>query len=183
MSFNLYIGPMFAGKTSRMLIDMSSASHGLRSMLFKAKMDNRDNTEKIKSHSGMVKSEAIMINTGKDILEYADDYDIYGIDELHFMGKDIHKVIKTLLCLGKCVFATGLNSDYRRKTWISVYKCIPYASSIIFLSGKCSMCESPSTCSYLKNSKKYKDCKELLISSSSIFIPLCSKCYMPEYES
>ena len=65
--FRMYVGPMFGGKTTRMLSQVERYSYmGEEALLFKPKVDERYETDSIVSHTG-IKQEAIRVQTGDEI--------------------------------------------------------------------------------------------------------------------
>ena len=65
--FRMYVGPMFGGKTTRMLSQVERYSYmGEEALLFKPKVDERYETDSICSHAG-VKQEAIRVTHGLEI--------------------------------------------------------------------------------------------------------------------
>ena len=68
--FRMYVGPMFGGKTTRMLSQVERYSYqGLDTLLFKPRMDERYDSNSVVTHTGM-KNDAIRVRTGNEINEF-----------------------------------------------------------------------------------------------------------------
>jgi thymidine kinase len=79
--FVIYTGPMFGGKTSRMLAALDRAKYQSKNIAaFKPKMDHRYADESIVTHTGH-SCEAICISDGSEIFDYTKKADIIAVDE------------------------------------------------------------------------------------------------------
>lgn len=125
-------------------------------------------------------------------------YDVIGIDEAQFF-EDIEHVIHLVDVLKKRVYVCGLNGDYQRKVFGSIYKLIPHADDIRFLKDVwCVHCANPPTEGTMPPKKRAKANKDIqpkmtraLFShritdtsgsqievGASNYIPLCRECYL-----
>lgn len=202
MFFHLYIGSMFANKTTEMIADFLKYTHNKKGIIFTNSMDNRfTEADELIAHNKKFKLPAKRIDDPLDIIKYSEGYDVVAIDELQFMrmndddsikmkdeyGRNIENIRDIIEYLirkkGKMVLATGLISDYRRKDWNLVSICIPIADKVIQLYGICKECQGNSTTSYMcgHTKKDIKNSGSIIISSSSKFIPLCTSCYYKKY--
>ena len=144
-SIDMYIGPMFAGK-STMLIRTANKykSIGMRILAINNKKDNRYGSGQITTHD-KISINCIMVKDLNEILsnnEYYTEFkaaDIILIEELQFFD-DIQFIVKAADKYGKKVIASGLDGDYMRKPFKSVINLIPYADSITKLKGFCKIC-------------------------------------------
>ena len=67
--FKVFTGPMFGGKTTRLLTAIErDVIRGMKVLSFKPKIDDRYSHEKITTHLG-ASVDAIIVSTGDDILK------------------------------------------------------------------------------------------------------------------
>jgi thymidine kinase len=193
---------MFASKTTRMMADFLKYTYNKKGIVFMNSMDTRfSGGDELITHNKKFKLPAKRTDDPLDIIRFSESYDVIAIDELQFMkmkkdsnkyfdeyGRSIESIADIIEYLvrykKKIVLGTGLIGDYRRKEWKLVSECIPLADKIIHIKGECQECGSGSTTSYMKGHRKkdLKDAKQVVISSDSIFIPLCTRCYYKNYE-
>lgn len=177
--FKLFIGPMFAGKTTSMFTEVLKYSYKKKSKIFKMKMDNRNNGSKIVVHNQQIQLDSEIVDKPEDILKY--DLDVYGIDELQFFTnkegeKSIKIVIQELLIKGKIIIASGLSGKSNEDQWPIISECIPLGE-IKYVKGLCSKCHGPSTRSGLVVDNKLEKKTSIIKSTNIGFIPLCCKCF------
>ncbi len=106
-------GPMFSGKTEELLRRFRRAEiAGLKTILFKPKMDIRYSETDIISHN---KSSlpAIPVASSTEILELSEDAEVVGIDECQFFDDGIISVANQLANSGKRIILAGLDMDYK----------------------------------------------------------------------
>lgn len=172
--FILFLGGMFAGKTTYMLVEFLRRTYKKKGIIIKHSFDDRnENMYTVQTHNGNITVDAVEVKDSKDILkEVGDDVDVVAIDELHFFD-DVRSVVEKLMLLGKTVLASGLIGDYRRQPFPSISQCIPLCDDIIYPKGICTDCGGNSTTSYY--SKQHTG--NLKISTNNDFLPLCNGCY------
>ena len=101
-------GCMFSGKTEELLRRIKRATYAnLSTAIFKAELDTRYDTENVVSHNQR-SSEAIRVKTSAEILPFAEDYQVVGIDEAQFFDENLADVCTELAAKGKRVIAAGL---------------------------------------------------------------------------
>lgn len=153
----LYIGPMFAGKTERMLRELRIYTHVSSAMviLFKYSGDDREKGGTVLSRSGASGQADALISTGqeawsyvKEAVERSPDKSIVvvGVDEGQFIdGLDwfVKKILTTKLRarVKFKVHIAALDSTFRAEMWERVVKLIPYCHKVRKNSAKCSLCQ------------------------------------------
>lgn len=193
MSLTLILGPMFSCKTSQLLVNYDKHVYGKKGILCMWDKDTRyTNKSKLVTHSNMTRN-AIKIKYVEELLEYTDDVDIIGIDEIQFLQgkkgekikdgpKNVRKILDKLVIDGKSIICAGLLKDYRRIVWPVVTELLGISDKTIFLDAICIKCSYPATCSYMKGHSKTSLSDTIITSSYSDFIPLCTKCYIGMYK-
>ena len=79
--FNIFTGPMFGSKTTKMLAAIERASYQNKKVIaFKPKMDNRYAEGEIVTHTG-IKFPAYNVRNGSEIKSLSRDCDVVAVDE------------------------------------------------------------------------------------------------------
>ena len=114
----LITGPMFSGKTSR-LIELLEREilAGRNTLLFKPEIDKRYDTTFVTTHKGM-RLPAIVLNTDNDgvkkMYELSKNVDVIGIDEAQFWDHDsiLPEVADRIASEDKIVYVAALNKNH-----------------------------------------------------------------------
>jgi thymidine kinase len=137
--FVLFTGPMFGGKTSRMLAALDRAKYQSKKIAaYKPKMDHRYLVDSIVTHAGY-KWEARCVSSGDDILESSRGCDIIAVDEA-FMIDGVSDVLIDLFMKGKTIFASTIQLSARGETFSEVQKMFPWATRIEVCPAVCPEC-------------------------------------------
>lgn len=191
MSLEIYIGPMYAGKTTR-LINMYNIENE-NSIIIDYNIDETTN-ENIVEKSPLVNHDEIFVNgiykTKKlNNLYNMDNYSLFSDDLVHeFYGSFI---LAQTIYINECQFFPdlknfvlrciknkinvklfGLDADFKQEIFGQTFELIPYCSRLEKLQGKCNKCKNNSVVSHriTENKSKYlPDCTQ--------YIPLCLECY------
>lgn len=172
-------GPMFSGKTSR-LISICSANviAGNSVTVFKPAKDDRYDINHIVSHS-LEKFAAYPIREAKDaypILDKRDGSDIVCFDEAQFFDNGIVDVIMSMYgTLTKEVICAGLSQDSDGRP----FGCMPYlmavADNIINLKAVCSKCRSVDKAT--RTFRKVENNEQVLVGGSDKYEANCFSCW------
>lgn len=127
--FIVYTGPMFGSKTTKMLSVLERCSYQNRRVIaFKPKMDARYSEGEICTHAGL-KFPAINVNTGKDILDLSEEFDVIGVDEA-FMIDDCAEALISLYKKGKTIVASSIQMSASGNIFTEVKEILPWATKI-----------------------------------------------------
>jgi thymidine kinase len=150
MSLTIFFGPMFSGKTTKHLeeltrfVDVSDKP----CLLVNHTFDNRDfGVGDVSSHNSSFKGVSHKITTLK--ISHLRDvdisgYDIIGIDESQFFD-DLYEIVKLWVSKDKNVVISGLISDAFMKPFGEIYKLIPCADKVVQVHSICKECLSEYT--------------------------------------
>jgi thymidine kinase len=106
---------MFSGKTEELIRRLNRALIAQQKVeIFKPAIDKRYHDEKIVSHAER-EIRSTPVQFAGDILLYAGDCDVVGIDEAQFFDAAIVDVCNQLANAGKRVIVAGLDMDYEGK--------------------------------------------------------------------
>ena len=129
--FRMYVGPMFGGKTTRMLSQVERYGYmNYKVHLFKPSVDKRYETDSIVSHTG-IKHKAIRVVCGMDIEKWVEKLGggIIAVDEA-FMIPGSGQAIINLFKNGYTVLVSSLQLSSDGSAYEEVQKMFPYATYV-----------------------------------------------------
>lgn len=135
-------GPMFAGKTGRLVTLLrAAAKKGLTVACFRPLLDTRNSVRLVASHDGK-KMPAQTVATALDILRYVETagVQVVGIDEIQFFDTAIVDVCRTLGDRGIRVIGAGLNQDSTGTPFGSMPQLLSLADEVAVLTAICTEC-------------------------------------------
>ena len=134
----LIIGPMFSGKTSRLIqIKQKYTILNKKILTLKPIIDNRYSQQSVIVTHDQNRSECISRFTLSEVYDI-DNYDVIIIEEGQFFSDLFEYVIKWSKT--KKVYVAGLNGDANQNLFGDLYKLIPLADNIVFLTALCKVC-------------------------------------------
>ncbi len=127
--FRVFVGPMFGGKTTKMLAALERAKYQKKKILLcKPKRDNRYSFGKVMSHTG-ISWDAQNVSTGKEIYDLAKDAEIVAVDEA-FMIPGCGEWLITLFREGKSVYVSSIQLSSTYEPFEEIVKIFPYATHV-----------------------------------------------------
>mgnify|MGYP003972997603 FL=1 len=173
----LIIGPMYAGKTSK-LLEYSAyfEKNNISTIALTHSDDVRYSIDKLSTHNKKMITcfkykniSSLMYN--KDI--NLEKFQNILIDEGQFFD-DLNLIIDLVDVFKKHVYVFGLDGDYNRKKFGKILDLIPYCDKITKLHSICGKCKGPGLFSHrIINNDDQK-----LIGSDNEYISLCRNCYI-----
>jgi thymidine kinase len=171
-------GSMFSGKTEELIRRIRRAQIAkLKVAVFKPRIDTRYSVDKIVSHSDM-SIPSIVVDNAKQILEFARDAQVVGIDEAQFFDMDLVDVCEQLANEGKRVIVAGLDQDYRGKPFEPMPQLLAIAEYITKTHAICVVCGNPAS----KTQRKIKAGERIVVGASDIYEARCRRCFEPPEE-
>lgn len=185
----LFIGPMFSGKTSKVLEIYKQCNFcNIPVIIINHSIDTRYHESMVSTHDKIM---APCIQTTKlgDIWDYKDIdshfnensdrhiklrmADVILINEGQFFD-DLYEVVDDMLKCNKRVYICGLDSDFERKKFGQILDLIPLCDKVNKLTSLCSQCKdgTPGIFSMRLTSER----QQTLVGSDN-YIPVCRKCY------
>lgn len=144
--FEMIVGCMSAGKSSELIRRVERARLAyLPTIIVRPITDTRSKPNLVESRNGLA-SQAIVVDSPKDILKYSSQAVVIGIDECQFFGTEIIEVVQTLLRQKKKMIASGLDLDYRGKPFGPVPHLLALADRVDKLLAVCRKCGSDFAC-------------------------------------
>ena len=147
--FLIFVGPMFGGKTTRLLSAMDRYRYqGRKIFCFKPEIDNRYSECKIVTHTGGT-VQASRIKDAWEIKDYLISWGVKpGVDDVvvavdeAFMLPNSGQMLPLLFQMGLTVLVSTLQLSSDGTAYPEVSKMLPYATKIEVCPAVCSMCSA-----------------------------------------
>jgi thymidine kinase len=178
----LIIGPMFSGKTSRLIeIYKQCKFCNISVLAINHSIDNRYDDSLLSTHD-QIKIPCIKTNElfslciGESNLQNrikVDMSEVILINEGQFFP-DLYDFVNILLSRGKQIYICGLDGDFERKKFGQILDLIPLCDKVTKLTSLCSLCRNGTPGIF---SMRLTNEKEQTLVGSDNYIPVCRKCY------
>ncbi|MBI3957014.1 MAG: thymidine kinase [Candidatus Kerfeldbacteria bacterium] len=151
--FIVVVGPMFCGKTSRIITEGQKYLHaGRRIVYFRPRIANRNDDEIVISQ-GRIKLRGVeptliedLAHAAEIILTIGRRYDVVMVDEGHFLPLDVFRTLTTLHCEGRSILFCGCDTDFLGEPFDTVAKVMALPEAQIHkLTAFCARCGSRAT--------------------------------------
>jgi thymidine kinase len=138
-------GPMFSGKSEELIRRLRRAEiAGQRALIVKPRLDDRYDIAHVVSHAG-ARMRAVAVDAPADIWGIVPGYDVVGVDEVQFFGREIVLVLDGLVEHGLRVVASGLDQDFRGRPFGPMPELLCRAELVDKLQAVCHRCGGPAT--------------------------------------
>lgn len=171
----LIMGPMFSGKTSKLLdIYKQCKFCDIKVVIINHSSDTRYHETMLSSHDKVL-APCIMLSKLEDCLAMkpVKTADVILINEGQFF-EDLYYSVVTMLNHDKKVYISGLDGDFERKKFGQILDLVPLSDKITKLSSLCSLCKDGTPGIF---SMRLTDEKDQTVVGVSNYIPVCRKCY------
>ena len=166
-------GSMFSGKTEELIRRLNRARIAKQKVeVFKPAVDTRYDKEDVVSHDAS-KSTSTPVENAMQILFYADDFEVVGIDEAQFFGPELVNVCNELAKQGKRVIVAGLDMDYLGKPFGPIPQLLASAEYVTKVHAICMRCGNLANYSH----RTIKDDNLVVIGETDAYEPLCRQCF------
>lgn len=191
----LILGPMFSGKTSRLVEVYKQCQFcNISVAVINHVIDNRYDEELLSTHDKVkipcIKTErlrdvyfnnenlSLENNIIENIPRIQDKIKIARssvilINEGQFFD-DLYEVVVEMLKCGKKVYVCGLDGDFERKKFGQILDLIPMCDKVEKLTSLCSLCKNGTRGIF--SMRLTKETEQTVV-GSDIYIPVCRLCY------
>jgi thymidine kinase len=176
MSIKLLLGPMFSGKTERLIALYNSTSHGLA---VKPTIDNRYSASAITSHSGK-QIPALVYPRLNDVVAAVVEQGINTlfVDEGQFFPDLADTSIVLADSLKINVVIAALNGDVARNPWSQVQALISHVTEIEWLANDgCSQCHKEKICFTMRTAPLPPGGGVIDVGGHDKYTSVCRKCH------
>ena len=189
----LILGPMFSGKTSRLVEVYKQCKFcNISVAVINHVIDNRYDEELLSTHD-KVKIPCIKTTTLKDVwlseqINLEDNIveipriqdkikiarsSVILINEGQFFN-DLYEIVIEMLKCGKKVYVCGLDGDFKRKKFGQILDLIPMCDKVEKLTSLCSLCKNGTRGIF--SMRLTKETEQTVVGSDN-YIPVCRLCY------
>ncbi len=167
------VGSMYSGKTEELIRRLRRAQIARQRVeIFKPAIDTRYANDAIVSHSDLsIPSRSV--RNAKEILKYAHEAQVIGIDEGQFLGADLTDVCEKLAHSGKRVIVAGLDQDYAARPFEPMPQLLALAEYITKTLAICVVCGAPANRTYRKKRRTGR----VVVGGSDLYEARCRRCY------
>jgi len=176
--FEIIVGCMSAGKSSELIRRIERARLAyLPTIIVRPATDTRSRPNLVESRNGLA-SQAIVVDSPRDILKYSSQAVVIGIDESQFFSDDLIDVVLNLLRQKKKLIASGLDLDYRGRPFGVVPHMLALADRVDKLLAVCRKCGSDFAC----RTQRLVHSSEQILVGDAQYEARCIHCFEPPYE-
>jgi len=179
MSLDIIFGPMFAGKSSRILSIVSRyTSLGTRVLVVNHGDDVRyGDVDEVVTHDQR-RIPCIRIHA---LNELSDDlirsYDVVLVDEAQFFAGLVPFVERVVERFNKHLYLIGLDGDSNRRPFGDLLQCIPLADRIERLTAFCHRCANGTPGLFTCRVSGPAD-QQVIVGGQGMYEALCRRCYL-----
>lgn len=169
-------GSMFSGKTEELIRRLKRARIAKQKVeIFKPAIDIRYNETKVVSHDENAIT-STPVASASEILFYAGDADVVGIDEAQFFDDELVPVCNKLAAMGVRVIVAGLDMDYLGNPFGPMPELLATAEHVSKVHAICIKCGNLAHFSHrIVNSDKL-----VVLGETDSYEPLCRICYQEQ---
>ena len=171
----IIIGPMFSGKTSRLLTIKRQYEVCDISCCLVNHIDDKRYHETLTSTHDKIMTESLNISDLSCLYEKLDKYNVFLINEGQFFDDLFEVVVRLVEDHKKKIYVCGLNGDYKREKFGKILDLIPFCDSVIKLNALCKQCKDGSSGIFTHRITCDKVQKKI---GADDYIPLCRKCFI-----
>lgn len=167
-------GSMFSGKTEELIRRLKrSQIANFKVEIFKPRTDKRYDEIQIVSHDRK-SIPSTPVEWSSEILIFAAEADVIGIDEAQFFDDALPDVCNQLANQGKRVIVAGLDMDYKGQPFGPMPVLLSIAEFVTKVHAICVECGDLAHYSFRKVPSK----ELVLLGETESYIPLCRNCYL-----
>ena len=182
-SLTVYTGPMFCGKTTHLIDNVTryaDLSISCTPLVINHSADTRDISKVISSHGSSYKGLSHKITAiSVDHLRNVDvkSYSVIGIDEAQFFD-DLVECVTQWVRMGKHVYVSGLDSDFRGEKFGFIADLLPEADTFVKMQAVCEVClKSGDTITPASFTSKHSGSSsaQIEVGGHDLYIPACRR--------
>ncbi|HQO48883.1 MAG TPA: thymidine kinase [Bacteroidales bacterium] len=166
-------GSMFSGKTEELIRRLNRARIARQKVeIFKPHIDKRYSEEDVVSHNANA-IRSIPVESASQILFYANEFDVIGIDEAQFFDSELTSVCTQLANQGVRVIVAGLDMDFLGNPFGPMPQLLSVAEYVTKVHAICMRCGNLAHVSH-----RIVDGEKLvLLGETDSYEPLCRVCF------
>jgi len=169
-------GSMFSGKTEELIRRLVRAEIAQQKVqVFKPKLDNRYQADKVSSHSGTYFEATVVENAAEIAKHVKADTNVVAIDEVQFFDWTVAELCEKLANEGRRVILAGLDMDFRGEPFGPMPLLMAQAEGVDKLQAICMVCGSPAsrTQRLLDGRPAHYDDPVIMVGASEVYEARC----------
>lgn len=172
----LICGSMFSGKTEELIRRLKRAKIAKQKVeIFKPRIDVRYDETNVVSHDANF-IHSTPVESSSQILLFANEVDVVGIDEAQFFDEGLPAVCQSLADRGMRVIIAGLDIDYLGKPFGCMPTLLATAEYVTKVHAICMSCGDLAHYSH----RIVEGSTRILLGEQESYIPLCRTCFNRE---
>ena len=177
MSLTIVTGPMFSGKSSRLLSLVSQyAAIDTPVLVVKHADDTRYSRTEVVTHDNQ-RASCLAIRDLDDLRpEEWSRYSVLIVEEAQFFRRLVPFVEMVVDTHGKHLYLVGLDGDSNRRPFGELLECIPLADRVERLTAFCRRCANGTPAPFTYRCNGPHD-QQVLVGGQDRYMPLCRECY------
>ena len=189
--FEIFTGPMFGGKTTRLLAALDRYQYQNKSiLLFKPRVDERYDKTSVVTHNGLSLSSRTVgfsrierINDGEELFRRFESFnsnhelDVIAVDEA-FMIPGSAKALRKIYGYGKTVLVSSLQLSSSGDPYDELQEILPWATGVHICPAVCSVCGEDAY--FTQKVAGNNDPGKLEIGGSELYQPRCHNHFDPK---
>lgn len=184
-SLFLYLGPMFSGKTSKLIQIYKTRTYiGKKVAVINYSQDRRYSDSMLSTHDKMMipcifidQLSSIWKDESNEYYPIIKNADTILINEGQFFPDIFDIVIEMVEIAGKEVHICGLDGDFKRNPFGSLLQLIPYCNTVEKLNALCADCRDGTPAIF--SHRISRETAQVVIGSDN-YKPLCRECYQSQ---
>jgi thymidine kinase len=176
MSLEIILGPMFSGKSSR-IVSIVSRYGVLRApvLVIKHAADNRYAQNEVATHDGRTAPCVTAADFSAFNDAYLNRFQVIIVEEAQFFQGLVDFVRHVVDDLGKNVYLVGLDGDSERRPFGEILQCVPMADKVEKLTALCVRCANGTPAIFTRRRVPYE--QQMVVAGSNLYEPVCRECY------
>ncbi len=167
------VGSMYSGKTEELIRRLRRAQIARQRVeIFKPMIDDRYAVDAIVSHSEL-RIPSRSVTRAREILKYAHEAQVIGVDEGQFLGRDLIPVVEQLARMNKRVIVAGLDQDYKGRPFEPMPELLAIAEYITKTLAICMVCGAPANRTYRKLNRGGR----VVVGGADLYEARCRRCF------
>ena len=179
MSLHIIVGPMFAGKSSRIL-DISSRYNAIQTpvLIIKPYSDVRySQDDEIVTHNNR-RTRCIRLRDLEDIpRDLLQSHPVIIVEEAQFFRHLVPFCEHMVDTLGKHLYLLGLDGDSNRRPFGEILQCIPLADTVERITAFCHRCANGTPGIFTRRRSGPHD-QQVIVGGPEMYEALCRECYL-----
>lgn len=177
MSLEIVLGPMFSGKSSRILSIVSRYSAlNLPILVIKHSADDRYSSDEVSTHDRRT-APCMKVSSFSGLMrKFLERYQVIIVEEAQFFSGLVNFVKTTVDKMRKNVVLVGLDGDSNREPFGELLQCIPLADKVEKLTALCSRCANGKEAIFSRRLKPSTE--QVEIGAADKYQAVCRECYL-----